>query len=170
MKKIISLILSVVLMTSLVTGCAAEEEAKVYTNEELSAVLVEVGGEAVTYNPPLALGSEELNGFVFNEAGLGFNAENYQAGAFSFSMIMTQAYALMLVQPAEGMQEAVVAELTEYKDYIVGQFEGYLPDQLAIAEGAQVEVLENGLVALVVMENPGDVITSMNTALEVEAE
>ncbi len=169
MKKIISLMLSAVLMMALFTACSSEEEAKVYTSEELATVVTTALGEEMAgYFPPITLGSEDLNSFLFNADGLGFDAANYQAGAFSFSIMNTQAYAVMLVQPAEGMEESALAELEEYRDYIISAFEGYLPDQLAVAQEGKVETLENGLIALVIYESGDDVLNAIKTELTAE--
>ncbi len=168
MKKIISLMLSAVLTVALFTACSSEE-TKVYTNEELATVVsTALGEEMAGYFPPSHLGAEELNSFLFNVDGLDFDAANYQAGAFSFSIMNTQAFAVMLVQPAEGMEEAALAELTEYRDYIISQFEGYLPDQLAVAKEGKVETLENGLIALVVYENGDEVLSTIKTEITAE--
>ncbi len=169
MKKIISLMLSAVLMMAVVTGCSSEEEAKVYTNEELVAINTEALGEIAEYVPAASIGDGgSVDTFLFSEAGLGFDSANYAAGTFSISEIMTQAHAVIIVQPAEGMEEEVLADLNEFKEYRVNQFAGYLPDQVAITEATIIETLDNGVIVLVMTENAADILESIKTGFTAE--
>ncbi len=170
MKKILSLMLSAILMMSVVTACSSEEEAKVYTNEELVAINTQALGEIAEYVPAVDMNTGVATAFLFNEAGLGFDSANYLAGSFSISEIMTQAHAVILVQPAEGMEETVLADLNEFKEYRVNQFAGYLPDQVAITEATIIETLDNGVIALVMTENATDILDGIKTAFADTAE
>lgn len=90
---------------------------------------------------------------------------DYTDFAASVSGMMVQSYALAIVKPAEGRQDAVKQALLDFVTSEQNSMEHYLEDQYAIAKAAKVEVVPSGEVVLVCCENPDAVMNAIKTAL-----
>lgn len=84
--------------------------------------------------------------------------------AMSVSMMNVQAYSVIVIEPAEGKTDVIETALKAYSDSIKQSFENYLPDQLEIAENAQIEKFGD-YVGLVICENAETVMGNIKTAL-----
>ena len=90
---------------------------------------------------------------------------DYTDFSASVSGMMVQSYALAIVKPAEGKQEAVKQALLDFVTSEQNSMEHYLEDQYAIAKAAKVEVVPSGEVVLVCCENSDAVLSAIKTAL-----
>ena len=90
---------------------------------------------------------------------------DYTDFSASVSGMMVQSYALAIVKPAEGRQEAVKQALLDFVTSEQSSMEHYLEDQYAIAKAAKVEVVPSGEVVLVCCENSDAVLSAIKTAL-----
>ena len=90
---------------------------------------------------------------------------DYTDFSASVSGMMVQSYALAIVKPAEGRQEAVKQALLDFVTSEQNSMEHYLEDQYAIAKAAKVEVVPSGEVVLVCCENSDAVLSAIKTAL-----
>ncbi len=159
MKRVFSFIIATVLLIGVFTGCSSKKE---FTNEELIAAVNAIEDEELEYNPAIAFDNEDLSFFYeLNE----FDKDNIKAGAISVSMVNIKAYAVMVLQPKEGCEEALFEDVNEYVKGIQKSFERYLADQYEIALSAVVSQEDNGLIILTMTENSQQAYENIVAAL-----
>lgn len=90
---------------------------------------------------------------------------DYTDFAASVSGMMVQSYALAIVKPAEGKQQAVSEALDAYVQSQMQSMEHYLEDQYQIAASSHISTAPTGEVILVCCENPEAVMNAIKTAL-----
>ena len=90
---------------------------------------------------------------------------DYTDFAASVSGMMVQSYALAIVKPAEGKQQAVSEALDAYVQSQMQSMEHYLEDQYQIAASSLISTAPTGEVILVCCENPEAVMNAIKTAL-----
>ena len=88
---------------------------------------------------------------------LGLKTEDMSAYALSVNMINIKAYAIAVIRPAEGKEQAVVDAVNQYVANVQKSFEQYLQDQYEISKTAKVEVQKDGTVVLVMCEDGANV-------------
>ncbi len=81
------------------------------------------------------------------------------------SLMNMQAFGVIIAKPVAGSEEAVQAGLQTFIDLQIQNFTSYLPDQLEIAQGAKLEVMEDGTIVLVMMENADAVMSEIKANL-----
>lgn len=97
--------------------------------------------------------SESHPDWAFLEQYLGITAEETEGFAITMSQMMTKAFCVAAIKPVSGSEEAVLNGLQRIKDQKISDFTNYLQDQFEYAENAIVEVLDNGVVILVMGED-----------------
>ncbi len=107
--------------------------------------------------------SDNINNMTFPM--LGFAMEDATDMAFSISNMMTQAYGIAIVMPAEGKTDAVVAGLEAFVEGQKNSMNNYLMDQYEIASAATVTVAPTGEVILVCSENGEEILANIEAAL-----
>ncbi len=107
--------------------------------------------------------SDNINNMTFPL--LGFAMEDATDMAFSISNMMTQAYGIAIVMPAEGKTDAVVAGLEAFVENQKNSMNNYLMDQYEIASAATVTVAPTGEVILVCSENGEEILANIEAAL-----
>lgn len=167
MKKIGSL-LALVLCIAVLAGCGAknssrtpEEQTQIY-----SQAITQYGGEMVENNPVITQFDSENAAEAMILESLGLKKEDVTAFGASSSMMNVKAYGIAAVMPAEGKEEAVKEGLQGFIDRQQTNFEFYLPDQYAVAQGARLETLKDGTVLMVMCENGDEVFDSIREAIE----
>jgi hypothetical protein len=90
---------------------------------------------------------------------------DYTDFSASVSGMMVQSYALAIVKPAEGKQQAVSEALDAYVQSQMQSMEHYLEDQYQIAASSHISTAPTGEVILVCCENPEAVMNAIKTAL-----
>ncbi|MEG1429424.1 MAG: DUF4358 domain-containing protein [Hydrogenoanaerobacterium sp.] len=96
----------------------------------------------------------------------GIKYDDMKAFALSASAMNTKAYAVAILQPAEGKAESVLKSANAFVEAQKKAFEKYLPDQKDIANAATVDTLDDGTVVLVMCEGSADVQKAILTALK----
>ena len=86
---------------------------------------------------------------------------DYTDFAASVSGMMVQSYALAIVKPAEGKQQAVSEALDAYVQSQMQSMEHYLEDQYQIAASSHISTAPTGEVILVCCENPEAVMNAI---------
>lgn len=170
MKKMFALAMAAVMALTLLAGCTGGSNggsnAGAKTPEELRTLYTDAitanGGEMVEYNPVFSEATEE-NAMLLEMLGL--KEEDMVAFAASVSMMNVKAYGIAAVMPAEGKTEAVREALQGFVDQKQMEFEFYLPDQRPIAENARLEVLEDGTVLMVMIEDQDTVFENISNAI-----
>ena len=100
MKRLLSAIIAAALMLTMLAACSSNSNANL-TSDNLAKIINENGNEMTGSNPAIALDSEDANLsnlFEWNE----WDKANFEAGAFSFSLMNVQAYTIAVVKPADG--------------------------------------------------------------------
>ena len=151
------------MLVSAFTACSSDKGSKEITNETLVEAITNSGAEGVEYNPAAALNESEDLDLLFQMYEM--DKENFEAGAFSVSLMNTQAYAIMAVMPKEGAEEAALADIQSYVDAMNQSFEHYLADQYEIAQNAILKVQDNGLIILVMSEDAQTIYDNIVAAL-----
>lgn len=96
----------------------------------------------------------------------GFAPEAMEQYAVSLSLMNTKAYAVMIVKPAEGQEEAIRTAMQDYIQMQRDSFEFYLEDQYAVAKDAQLETMPSGELVLVMSEDAADVLQKIEDGLK----
>jgi len=121
------------------------------------------GVEMAQYNPPFSDNDAEMAPMVLEMFGL--TAEDVTDFAASFSMMNVHAYAIVLVKPAEGREQAVGEALTGYVDQKLKEFEQYLADQLEIVKKFKMTGLPDGSIVLVMCEGSDAALESIKATV-----
>lgn len=170
MKRVWTLCLSLILVTSLLAGCGGTDQntGNSRTPEELTqayaGAITQNGGEMAEYNPVVTEVKEDDGSAMILEV-LGLKQEDMTAFAASVSLMNVKAYGIAAVMPAEGKAEAVTAGLQSFIDLQKSSFEQYLPDQFEAAKNARLETLADGTVLMVMCEDQDAVFEGICTAL-----
>ena len=96
---------------------------------------------------------------------MGLKEEDMAAFGVSTTMMNVKAYGIAAVMPVEGKTDAVKDSLQSFIDQKQMEFEFYLPDQRPIAENARLEVLEDGTVLMVMIEDQDTVFENISNAI-----
>src|SRR5699024_9510964 len=89
--------------------------------------------------------------------GFGFDTSLIAEYSASASLLNVKAYSVMILKPtSDDVSSKVLCQAQSYVSGVKQSFEGYLPDQLAIASAATVENYK-GYVIVVMCENSDDV-------------
>ena len=107
--------------------------------------------------------SSEIENMLFPLLNL--EKDDYTDFAASISGMMVQSYAIAIVKPAEGKQQAVFDALDAYVQGQLQTMEHYLEDQYQIAAAAHISTAPTGEVILVCCENPEPVLSAIKAAL-----
>lgn len=106
---------------------------------------------------------EEIRNMLFPLLNL--EEGDYTDFAASVSGMMVQSYAIAIVKPAEGKQQAVFDAMDAYVQSQMQSMEHYLEDQYEIAASAHISTAPTGEVILVCCEDPETVLSEIKTAL-----
>lgn len=160
MKRLISAIIAAALLTAL-TACSSTGSK--LTSAELAAIINENGNEMTEYNPAVALdgGDENLETLLQWQE---WDKANFEAGAFSFSLMNVQAYTIAIVKPAEGQKDTVLKYFSDYRQQTETSFDKYLADQYDIAKSAVTEEV-NGYIVFVMAENADSIAANIKAKL-----
>lgn len=90
------------------------------------------------------------------------NTENF---ACSSSIIITKAYGIVIIQPKEGKINEVKDNLNAFITSQKNNFESYLQDQYLIASNAKIEILESGIIIMVMSDNAEEIFTKIKNEL-----
>ena len=166
-KKMITAVLAMsILVLSGCSGKSSDSQTAAKTPEELTALYAQAitanGGEMVEYNPVLSEVTEE-SAMLLEMMGL--KEEDMAAFGVSTTMMNVKAYGIAAVMPVEGKTDAVKESLQGFIDQKQMEFEFYLPDQRPIAENARLEVLEDGTVLMVMIEDQDTVFENISNAI-----
>ncbi len=166
-KKMITAVLAMsILVLSGCSGKSSDSQTAAKTPEELTALYAQAitdnGGEMVEYNPVLSEVNEE-SAMLLEMMGL--KEEDMAAFGVSTTMMNVKAYGIAAVMPVEGKTDAVKESLQGFIDQKQMEFEFYLPDQRPIAENARLEVLEDGTVLMVMIEDQDTVFQNISNAI-----
>ena len=170
MKRAVSMVLSLCLVLSALSGCSGKKDSApaAKTPEELTALyaaaITDNGGEAVEYNPVVSAVSQE-DGSALMLQMMGLEEADMAAFGLSISLMNVQAYGIAAVMPAEGKEEAVKSALQGYIDQQKANFEFYLADQYEVASSARLETLEDGTVLMVICEDQDAVFDAISAAI-----
>ena len=91
---------------------------------------------------------------------LGLDETMVDEYAVAYSLMNVKAYAVALVKPVEGQEEAVKTAIESYQASMIKSFEQYLPDQLAIAQAAVI-IDEGDYCGIVMCEGADDIAAAM---------
>ena len=179
MKKILALALAAALSVSMLTACGSKTETPdsnapssstqgnvTLTPEEQTDRYLEafdkseIDPEMLEINPPFT-SPEEGDGELIMDY-FGFDPEQMESYAMSFSMMNVMAYGVAAIKPAEGEEENVLASLQAWVDQQNQAFEHYLADQYEVAQQAKLETLSDGTILLVMCENSDQVFENMS--------
>ena len=166
--------LALVTVASMVACGSSEEETPDVSTSSESTVIVETPEEttarylaAITAGvpadilealPPFTEVSEETQ--MVSDV-LGLVGEDIAAFAATTSPMNIKAFGVAIVKPAEGKEDAVKASLQGFIDGQITSFETYLQDQLEIAKAATLQVLEDGTIVMVMVEDSETVLASI---------
>ena len=89
---------------------------------------------------------------------------DFEAGAFSFSLMNVQAYTIAIVKPAEGQKDTVLKYFADYQERTETSFDKYLADQYDIAKSAVTEEV-NGYIVFVMAENADSIAANIKAKL-----
>ena len=153
------------MLVSAFTACSSDKGGKEITNATLVEAITNSGAEGVEYNPVTGLDSEESEDLDLFFQMYEMDKENFEAGAFSVSLMNIKAYAIMAVMPKEGAEEAALEDIQSYVDAMNQAFEHYLADQYEVAQNAILKVQDNGLIILVMTEDAQTIYDNIVAAL-----
>lgn len=102
---------------------------------------------------------------VFDEA-FGFVEADMQRYAISLGTIITLAYGVAIILPAEGKEQAVLDQVNAYVETQKKAQENYLQDQYEIAKNAIVKTAETGEVLLAMCKDAETVMSNMEAGLK----
>ena len=156
MKRLLSAIIAAALMLTMLAACSSNSNANL-TSDNLAKIINENGNEMTGSNPAIALDS---NLFEWNE----WDKANFEAGAFSFSLMNVQAYTIAIVKPADGKKDAVLKYFSDYQALQESNFNMYLEDQYEIAKSAVTEEV-NGYIVFVMAENADSIAANIKAKL-----
>ena len=98
--------------------------------------------------------------------GFGFDTSLLAEYSASASLLNVKAYSVMVLKPtSDDVSSKVLCQAQSYVSGVKQSFEGYLPDQLAIASAATVENYK-GYVIVVMCENSDDVASSIKQQID----
>ena len=106
---------------------------------------------------------EEIRNMLFPLLNL--EEGDYTDFAASVSGMMVQSYAIAIVKPAEGKQQAVFDAMDAYVQSQQKSMEHYLEDQYQIASAARVATVPTGEVVMVCCEDSDTVFENIKKAL-----
>lgn len=171
-KQRMTLCLLLALLTLAAAGCGdKKEEKKELTDQErtqlyLTAVEGARDQEMNEVVPAITSAGEDLAPAVFGLIGV--TEKDMAAYAIAISPVNVKAYGIAAIKPADGREAAVVNGLQAFIDRQKSNFQNYLADQYAIAEGARLETLKDGTVLMVMCEDADAVLETIKTAVEAE--
>lgn len=168
MKRILTLTLAILTLVMSLTACGNQPAATAKTPEELTeayktAIQSSRDAELDINAPILTAPDDDFAELIL--PSMGITEETATAYAAAVSVMGIQAYAVVLVMPAEGKADEVTASLNAYVDAQKLTFERYLEDQYQIAKAATVETLSDGTVMLVMCEDGATVAQSIKESL-----
>ena len=154
MKKIISVLLAAVMMTSLLAGCGSKEvdvDVKALVEEITTSVELPMG----------AMADDDTASQIFY---LNLEEDVEQYGIY-FTMINVSSANIAVVKAKEGKAENVKESLEKRKADMERSFEQYLPDQYEAAKNATVEVRGNYVIMVMLSEGKEDVQKIIDEAI-----
>ncbi|MFV0412505.1 MAG: DUF4358 domain-containing protein [Oscillospiraceae bacterium] len=164
MKKTISAVLFCLLLGAMFAACGgAASGAATGSTQNYSEIIAATRTEEDAGLMPIVTGTEDDKIGMLTFVKL--NVEDTQRFALSASLINIRAYAVAIVLPAEGREQAVKDTLNAFVDTQKKAFENYLADQYEIAKGAIVEKADTGEIILVMAENAGDIMQQIKAGL-----
>ncbi len=108
---------------------------------------------------------DALHDQIFSEVN-GFVETDMERYAISLGMLITQAYGVAIILPAEGRHDAVLAQVNNYVEMQKKAQENDLQDQYEIAKTAIVKTAESGEILLAMCEGATDVLAQMEEGLK----
>ncbi|MGD9560201.1 MAG: DUF4358 domain-containing protein [Oscillospiraceae bacterium] len=165
MRKI-SMLVCVLFVFGLLAGCGgtsatgSDKDYREVLEASRPAELNELAMFAVTTGP-----DDQLYDQIFSES-FGFVEADMQRYAISLGLIITQAYGVAIILPAEGKQQAVLDQVNGFIEMQRKAQENYLQDQYAIALAAKVETAETGEVLMAMCEDSETVMEKMLEGLK----
>lgn len=164
MKKTISVVLLCLLLGALLAACGSSTSgAATGSTQDYSEIIASTRNEEEAGMMPIVTGTEDDKIGILTFVKL--NPEDTQRFALSASLINIRAYAVAIILPAEGKEQAVKDTLNAFVDTQKKAFENYLADQYEIAKGAIVEKADTGEIILVMAENAGDIMQQIKAGL-----
>ncbi len=162
-KKLIAAAMAALTVITM-AGCAGKKPAREYTAQELKEAIMASRDKESNEGLPFATSDDtEENGMLFEFMQL--PAEDIKTYAMSVSLMNVHAYAVGVLVPAEGKQEAVLKAVNSYVEGMQKSFESYLPNQYEITKKAIVKTQEDGSIILVMCEDSQTVYDNIVKAL-----
>ncbi len=160
--------LAICVAAGVLAGCSAQSAAQNLTPEQRTQLYTEAieqtGSSMLEANRPVASAEDPSASLLLDM--LGVPAEDMQAFSISLSPMNIKAYAIALILPAEGKEQAVLDAVNGFVETQQRNFEQYLPDQYAIAQNAQVKTLDDGTILLVMDENAEQAVSRIEQYLQ----
>lgn len=162
-KKLIAATMAA-LTVIVVVGCAAKKPAREFSAQELKdAISASRDEESNQYLPIVTNDDAQDQEMLFELMQL--PAKDIKTHALSVSLMNVHAYAVGVLVPAEGKQEAVLKAVNAYVAGMQKSFESYLPNQYEITKQAIVKAQEDGSIILVMCEDSQTVYDNIVKAL-----
>ena len=99
----------------------------------------------------------------------GFNLEDFEEFAISYSPMNVKAYMVAVIKPKEGKDEDLVKAFASWTEGKTKEFESYLPDQHAIAQSAQMG-MKHGYYIYCMSENALDLSEALMAQIDAKVE
>lgn len=148
------------------TGADYTEIIRANRNDELNEVYNIIADGKVAFTPFEMEDAQQEEAVSALWMLTGLSDADMQNYAISASLMNVRAYACMIIKPADGKTDAVMAALQEYVDGQKRSFENYLIDQYDIAAGAVLRETKTGEVILVMDENADALADALEKALQ----
>lgn len=130
MKKTISLLLAVIMMSTFIAGCTPKKEnTKAVDIKEVHSAIKEELGE--DYYPNMELSKDELKNLI------GINEDDIETYIAEVPMISVNIDTFIAIKAKEGKGDKIKADLDKYKEFLVEESFQY-PMNLAKVEASSV--------------------------------
>lgn len=168
MKKISVLLAAVLLLVACLAACGGGQAGGGSTADYkavLEAARPEELNSIALYTVVTNGDSGDIHNMIFSES-FGFVEEDMDKYAISLGTVITKAYGVAIILPAEGREQAVIDQVNAFVEQQQKAQENYLQDQYEIAMGAIVKTAPTGEVLLAMCEDAADVMAKMEEGLK----
>jgi hypothetical protein len=167
MKKT-ALLLGIAMVFAMMAGCAGGGETRRGSAAGYAQVIRDARtpemNDVALYDIVTGPGDKQYD--MYFDPSFGFVEADMEKYAVSLGTIITIAYGIAIILPAEGREQAVLDQANGYVEQQRKAQENYLPNQYEIAKAAIVKTVDTGEVVMVMTEEAETVMAKIEAALK----